>query len=203
MTGLPNLAEVFFDRDGAEDDDTVHADDSCCMSLRWPSFADDVARWAEVLNQHVEAFSLLARQAHDLAMREGEDGEMGGWFIGRPLLFAASHVVELALKTALLDHHVSWPRGAHGHDLAQLLELDRSVHGPRVESAAWEDDLVARLDLAWMAGRFPTTLRGAPLGDDLCCVSALGLLSAIEWMLTLIAAGSPAGVADTSEEQDA
>lgn len=172
------------------------------MSLRWPSFTDDVARWAEVLNQHVEAFSLLARQAHDLATRE-EDGEMGGWFIGRPLLFAASHVVELALKTALLDHHSTWPRGANGHDLAQLLELDRSVHGPRVASAAWEDDLVARLDLAWMAGRFPTTLRGAPLGDDLCCVSALGLLSAIEWMLNLIADGSPAGVADPSEEQDA
>ena len=166
-------------------------------------FADDAARWAEMLTQHVEAFSLLARQAHDLATREGEDGELGGWFIGRPMLFAASHVVELALKTALLDHHASWPRGARGHDLAPLLDLDRSVHGPRVESAAWEDDLVARLDLAWMAGRFPTTLRGDPLGDDLCCVSALGLLSAIEWMLTLIAAGSPDGVADTFEEQDA
>lgn len=97
MTGLPSLAEVFFDRDGAQDNDTVHSDDSCCMSLRWPSFDDDVARWAEVLNQHVEAFSLLARQAHDLATREGEDGGMGGWSIGRPLLFAASHVVELAL----------------------------------------------------------------------------------------------------------
>lgn len=35
---------------------------------------------------------------------------MAGWFIGRPLLFAASCVVELVIKTALLDDQASWAR---------------------------------------------------------------------------------------------
>lgn len=205
MTEQPNLAEVFFDREGAEDDDMVHADDSCCMSLRWPGFADDAARWVEVRNQHLEAFNLLAHQAHDLAVQDGEDGELGGWFIGRPLLFAASHVVELSFKATLLDHQASWPRGTDGHDLARLLDLDRAVHGTRTESAAWEDELIARLDLAWMAGRYPVTQKGAPLADDLCCVSALKLLDAIVWMTALIT-GQPVrhstGDSEASSEPD-
>lgn len=176
---LPGLSRVFFDVGDAED----HSDDSCCLSLRWPAFVDVAARWAEVRDQHLEAFALLASEAQRLAE---ERGEAGTWFIGRPLLFAAHHVAELAFKTALLDNRDRWPMRTAGHDLEKLLELERNVRGECEASAAWEDDLVVRLDRAAMAGRYPDDRKGVPLGDDLCCVSASCQLEVIKTLATLI-----------------
>lgn len=95
-------------------------------------------------------------------------------------------MAELAFKATLLDHRANWPRGTRGHDLAELLRLERSVRGRREESAAWEDALVERLDQAAMAGRYPDSRGGEALGDDMCCVSATGLLDAVMTLAGLV-----------------
>ena len=179
MIELPDLSRVFFDANDSDD----HADDSCCLSLRWPAFVDNAARWAEVRDQHLEALRLLAGEAQLLAAK---NGEAGSWFVGRPLLFAAHHAAELAFKTALLAYREDWPKRTAGHDLQKLLELERTVRGVREESTEWEDGVVLRLDQAAMAGRYPDDRRGDPLGDDLCCVSASGLSEVINTLVVLI-----------------
>lgn len=186
MGHLPDLERVFFLHEQATND---HADDSCCLSLQRDFLAGDEARWAEVRDQHLAAFGLLAEEAGAIAR------ESSGWYIARPLVFAAHHVAELALKTATLSRRGDWSLGAAGHALASLLDLDREVNGPRQASRIWEDQLVHMLDQAWEAGRYPDRRSGEPLFDEWCCVSASALHRAIDVFTSLVdRPGSLAGI---------
>ena len=167
MNDLPDLDRIFLEDDGAD-----HADDSCCLSLAHEFLPDDEAKWAEVRDQHLAALQVLASQAVHV------QDERDGWWLARPLVFAAHHAAELVLKTATISQRERWPAGADGHSLVLLMRLDRDVNGERI-SASWEDELVLQLANAWEAGRYPTTRRGEPLFDDWCCVSAGALCNAV------------------------
>ena len=179
MGNLPDLSTVFGEYDTGDD----HASDGCCLSLRWDFFPDDEARWAEVRDQHLAAFLVLAGTA--AGRKEGQ----GGWFVGRPLLFAAHHVVELTLKTATVSEHTTEQGVApSGHELGPLLKIDRQLNGVREASAEWEDEFVRLLEKAWEAGRYPVNRKGAPLFDDVCCASTSELRRAVVEFVALIEA---------------
>jgi HEPN domain-containing protein len=176
VDSLPDLAGVFFDVDGLDGD---HAADSCCLSLAWEWFTDDAVKWAEVRDQHLQALGILAEQARSIC------SERDGWWLARPLVFAAHHTIELALKTATLSESDRW---GSRHDLGLLLELERGICGKRA-TAEWEDELIRLLHQSWEGGRYPTTRRGEPLLNDWCCVSASGLREAVTTFVGLVASG--------------
>jgi len=177
-TNLPDLNRLFFDRNDTGD----HAADSCCLALHWAGFANEKSKWVEVRDEHLEALRVLARYA----AQEATGGQHSGWLLGRPLVFAAHHTSELALKTQLLDDRAHWPKGSAGHDLEQLLALDRKVHGARAASQAWEDQFVQLLERACEAGRYPDSRSSGPLFDQWCCVSANELVTAVATFASLV-----------------
>ncbi len=180
----PDLSKVFF-AESVGDSHEDHANDSCCVSLNREWLGDDAARWFEVLEQHVAAFIALAG---DAAARAGN--EERNWYMGRPLLFSAHHVAELALKSVTLSAAAEWPgpNGRSGHVLSHLMSVERGVNQSR-GSAEWEDAFVAMLDQAQEGGRYPTDRRSGPLLDQWCCVSASALGDAVTAFLYLVIPG--------------
>ncbi|MEV8373026.1 HEPN domain-containing protein [Kribbella sp. NPDC056861] len=175
---LPELNQLFFSREDSEGD---HADDSCCLSLDWDGFPNEESKWSEVRDQHLAALGVMAEYASK------EAGGHSGWLLGRPLVFAANHAAELALKTVLLPQRDAWPKGVDGHELGKLLALDRREHGTRRDTEDWENRFVDLLSRAWEAGRYPDSPRREPLFDQWCCVSAGTLVDAVRTFAYLVA----------------
>lgn len=173
---LPDLDAIFFKL--APNDDHDHAHDSCCISLarKW---IDDAARWTEVRDQHMQAFWVQTEAAIEYA------GKDEPWLIGRPLVFSAHHVIELALKCRTLPSRSRWRDKAQGHSLAHLLELERELHPARL-TADWEGEFVTLLMRADQAGKYPDGNNDDPLFDGWCCISAGALRDAVFEFLDLI-----------------
>lgn len=173
---LPDLNAIFFEV--ASDDDHDHALDSCCISLA-RDWIDNAARWTEVRDQHIHAFWVQAEAAINYAAKEQP------WLLARPLVFSAHHVTELALKCRTLPSRSRWQDKAQGHSLAHLLELERELY-PARSTGDWEDNFVAVLTRADLAGKYPDGNSGDPLFDEWCCISAGALRDAVFAFLQLI-----------------
>lgn len=165
---LPDLDKLFYAKDNC-----THASDSSCISLDWAGFPDERSKWSEVRDQHLQALVALADHAAQFVAGHT------GWLLGRPLLLEANQAAELALKTELLPYKSEWPKGAQGHELRVLLDLDRDHRPARPKSAAWEDQFVQLLERAWEAGRYPDGHASARY-DQQCCVSADVLVTAVQ-----------------------
>lgn len=131
------------------------------------------AQWELVLAQHIEAFRHLVDQA---------DSDADGWALTRPVLFAAHHVCEVALKTAWVAHRGSSPQ--HGHPLephwTRLAKAGGLKHldPTQIEEAIEFIRFMASLTPDGVSTRYPL-LGARDLGGKWCCLNSSALRDAV------------------------
>lgn len=127
---LPDLVRVAYKEHESED----HPDGGYCLQLDTES---PLESWLLLVGQHQRAFGLLADAA------EQEEG--GGWALTRPVLFAAHHVCELALKLVTAADDPAAVRRVH--PLPELREtatrLDRVLEPSELE---WSGRFISLMD---------------------------------------------------------
>lgn len=166
---FPDLGEIAFRREDPSD----HVGGGHCAGLPDTGAAD---QWLELLDQHHRALNLLVDQA--LA---DEDG----WALPRPLLFAAHHTCEVALKAALAalpgsptydSHHLPnlWNQLAGKQGLHHLTEQQRR------EAKAFLDAL-HDLTPDGFTARYPLSM--GDMCENWCCLNPEAIRAGVAALL--------------------
>lgn len=163
---FPDLSRIAF----RNVDESDHEGGGHCAGLLGSSLHE---QWDLVLAQHIAAFDHLVNKATH---------EDDGFALTRPVLFAAHHVCEVALKTAWVAYSGRSPR--RGHPLAPhwtRLARDgglRHLEPAQINEARAFIDLMAELTPDGQTTRYPMT--GVDdLGATWCCLNSPGLRDAV------------------------
>jgi hypothetical protein len=163
---FPDLSRVAFKKKDMSD----HEGGGHCAEL-----PDDLqGQWDLVLAQHVAAFDYLVEKA------ASEDG----WALTRPILFAAHHVSEVALKAAWVAHDGRAPkRGHHLEPLWRRLREAgglRHLEGSEINQASNFIALMEELTPDGQTTRYPMTgVKENDLGAIWCCLNCSALRAAV------------------------
>jgi len=161
------------------DDDGEHPGGGHCAGL--PDNSTD--RWLLVVDQHVRAFDVLVDYA------EANDD---GWGLSRPVLFAAHHACEVALKTRMADNTSRTP--PREHNLSMLWDLAMANGGASdltQADRAWISEFVrsmVNLTERGFEGRYPEPIGGT---NQYCCLNLVTLRSAVTHLVALVLPDRP------------
>lgn len=163
---FPDLSKIAF----RKADESDHEGGGHCAGLPGRSL---YGHWDLVLAQHMGAFDYLVERATN-----GNDG----WALTRPVLFAAHHVCEVALKTAWVAHSGRAPkRGHHLEPHWTRLARDgglRHLDPMQFNEARAFVDLMTELTPDGQTTRYP--MAGVDdLGVTWCCLNSSGLRDAV------------------------
>lgn len=167
---FPDLSKIAF-RNADESD---HEGGGHCAGLPDQSLYE---QWDLVLAQHMAAFDYLVDRATN---------EDDGWALTRPVLFAAHHVCEVALKTAWVAHSGKPPKRGH-HLEPHWTRLGRDGGLQHLEPAQINEArafiaLMTELSPDGQTTRYPMT--GVDdLGATWCCLNSRGLRDAVRAFL--------------------
>lgn len=166
---FPDLSRIAF----RHDDPSDHEGGGHCAGLPGDTRFN---RWNVVYSQHLIALDLLV----DGAVLD-EDGD-NGWDLTRPIMFAAHHVCEVALKTAWVglmdtDPTPGHPLRPHWTRLAIAGGL-RHLSADEIREASDFLKLMRKLTPDGQNTRYPLPGRG-DLGAAWCCLSAEKLRDAV------------------------
>lgn len=175
---LPDLVRVAY-REHETDD---HPDGGYCLQLGADDAEGSVVSWLLLIGQYQHAFNLLA----DTAEQEADDG----WALTRPVLFAAHHVCEVALKLVIAAENTAVVKRVH-----PLPEL--RVAATRLDRALQQDELewIERF-IALMDGLTHNGFEGRyiEIESEWCCLALGPLRESVDCFVALcVLAASAAG----------
>ncbi|GAA1142466.1 hypothetical protein [Ornithinicoccus hortensis] len=173
---FPDIDRIAFRRDDQSD----HPGGGHCSFLEGD---EENGGWLGMLDQHARALRILCTAAHTDEP------------LTRPIIFAAHHTCEVAIKAALVQRGVAIEGELKGHLLNDLLnELGTTGWASSAPDGhqQWVAEFVAAM-VAVTPNGFDGKYAELPndMASDWCCVNPIGMLATVETFIAFVIADVP------------